>query len=351
MRIKIICPIFYLNITDASKTLFNEFFELKRMTDNSLEQYLGADFINEIGHIEFEMMKGRYHATGYIDVPDDSSLENIIYKISETFAQINKLVKTLWYVRDNSVQMGTIYAEYTRQGHSNAEYTYQAHKSYNSLTDTTFNATNFTVEEILDALNNAVKYTKKHEEENERRKELHQKQNANVKPKKVPPIPVPKPNKSILSTTDNVSTITRTTSVTEYNYRTRLDRAITFIDNARNTEFLPFKIAMYMCCLESLVSTSDKEISKTVGRRISMLLADSSLSKIIVDGYEVRSKLLHGDIFQNKHTNTITLQQLSKKVDDICRKAIILIIDKHSETFLSRENKKIETFFGDEIIR
>ena len=79
----------------------------------------------------------------------------------------------------------------------------------------------------------------------------------------------------------------------------RSGRALNFIESARVSLNVGFKIAHYISAFEALFSTSTSELSHKLSERVAFFLADQGYSRMEVfknvkAAYDVRSKFVHG---------------------------------------------------------
>ena len=124
---------------------------------------------------------------------------------------------------------------------------------------------------------------------------------------------------------ENAETSVSKANFINYNSHDRINRAWIFILKARSTSFLPDKIASYIAVLECLFTTSNEEVSHKVSERVAFYLGGTkdekaAIFKKVREGYSVRSKYLHGQQLEKKHSNRENLIIISNQLDDICAK-------------------------------
>lgn len=100
---------------------------------------------------------------------------------------------------------------------------------------------------------------------------------------------------------------------------TRQNRSLHHFMSARGSNSLEYKIANYCAGFESLLSTSQSELSHQLSERLAILLNNSKLSKIDIYKiskriYGIRSKVVHGGTVDTKD-----LEELSTYCDDFAR--------------------------------
>ena len=133
----------------------------------------------------------------------------------------------------------------------------------------------------------------------------------------------------------------------------RSGRALQFIDSARNSSNLGFKIAHYISAFEALFSTSPAELSHKLSEKVAFLLGAHGLSKIEVfqnmkSAYDMRSKLVHGASLSDNKINEMA--RLSICCDEYLRKIMQLLF---SEVDLKRKidvaQNKLDNYFEEMI--
>ena len=91
----------------------------------------------------------------------------------------------------------------------------------------------------------------------------------------------------------------------------RSGRAFQYIDLARTSPNIGFKIAHYISAFEALFSTSSAELSHKLSERVAFFLGNYGYNKRevyknIKEAYDVRSKLVHGDSLSSNKIEKIT---------------------------------------------
>ncbi len=108
----------------------------------------------------------------------------------------------------------------------------------------------------------------------------------------------------------------------------RSGRAFKYINSARNAPDIGFKIAHYMSAFEALFSTSSSELSHKLSERVAFFLSQHGFNrktvfKEIKSGYDIRSKLVHGDSVSNSSRENIV--HISKACDSYLRSIMKLL--------------------------
>lgn len=137
---------------------------------------------------------------------------------------------------------------------------------------------------------------------------------------------------------------------TDYNKNSRIERAVSFLSMARTNSFLPLKISLCMSFLECLFTTDRQEVTHKVCERVALYLGGSYEEKqlnynSIKAAYDIRSGFFHGQEIDKKRDSRIQLEEHSKKVDDILRKILKLVLFVDSEVF-NGPNEKRKDFFN-----
>jgi len=103
---------------------------------------------------------------------------------------------------------------------------------------------------------------------------------------------------------------------------TRSGRAMQYVDAARRTASLPFKIAHYCSAFETLFTTDAAELAHKLSERVAFFLGERGHDRLAVYGtiknaYAIRSKLVHGDTLKAKQIEE--LSSLSVQCDNYLR--------------------------------
>jgi len=126
---------------------------------------------------------------------------------------------------------------------------------------------------------------------------------------------------------------------TNYNEFNRIERAMLFLESARHTTFPLSKISSYMSMLECLFSTGDTEVSHKVSERVALYIGKNSndrykIFKTIKHAYTLRSRFVHGDAVDKKHSLQSQLKEISKEIDGLLRTIFTKVILEDSVMFL-----------------
>lgn len=128
---------------------------------------------------------------------------------------------------------------------------------------------------------------------------------------------------------------------TQYFEFNRIQRSLSLLSILRAVSFLPYKLSLYIPILESLFSPSDGELTFKVSQRVAFYIgSDMSEVKTIFEQvkrvYEIRSRYLHGQPFDNK-SKRLNFKEESKNMDDILRRVLKKVILFDSKLFLSKD--------------
>lgn len=129
----------------------------------------------------------------------------------------------------------------------------------------------------------------------------------------------------------------------------RLDRCLYFVASARGEVFLPFRIASFCSCLETLFLRDNEELKHRLCERVALFLETDSAARLrtyeaMGRCYNIRSKLVHGlDIKESIEQ----IRELSVMIDEFVRKAILLVFEHpdYREVIESRDDKAFSDFF------
>lgn len=118
----------------------------------------------------------------------------------------------------------------------------------------------------------------------------------------------------------------------------RLSRAMRFLQQARSADDLGLKIANYCSFFEATLSTTSSELSHQLSERVAFFLRSRpeerlALFKDIKKAYNVRSKIVHGDVLSQGTIDSLV--SISGSCDEAARQVMRKII----------ANEKLEKVF------
>lgn len=133
----------------------------------------------------------------------------------------------------------------------------------------------------------------------------------------------------------------------------RIMRFTYMLQACRSQPDFPSRIGLYCTLLETLLSTSNTELTHKLSERTAKLLGGDIEERLeiynaIIDAYSIRSSFVHGDIIEKRKLKDIGVQRnISKTLDDYLRKIIIKIFsDAELEKIYVKDNKKdLEQWF------
>lgn len=131
------------------------------------------------------------------------------------------------------------------------------------------------------------------------------------------------------------------------------NRALRYLQIARNESFIPSKIASYISILETLFAISDSNTYKTP-ERASLFVGNSledkqKIFKLTKDAYDVRSSYVHGSDIYRKHNKV--LEKISQDLDGIIRKVMLKFFLDHSElNYTGDDSTKVNKYFIDLVL-
>jgi hypothetical protein len=288
----------------------------------------------DIGYINFELNSQKFKMEIgrllFEDINKSSFLfrfieQNNIDSTKEFDAFIHtgrSFITFLWFVKDNCVSEGfNYYYEQLDKSKAEAQYKILLTDKSVSMSSGDFKQTNFSFDEIIEAINY-------HNIHGEKRKGI-------------------KKEKDVLSyNVGNEVTLAHKIYVNK-NDTNRIDRAFLFLAEARTTYYLPFKISLYVVVFECLFTTGNTEVTHKVSERASFYIGGSALQKaenykIVKSAYDLRSKYFHGQQLDSKHNNHEKQIILSKEVDELLRQVFRKVITEDYDRFL--DNKNLENW-------
>lgn len=131
-----------------------------------------------------------------------------------------------------------------------------------------------------------------------------------------------------------------------YNNTNCIERALTFLLTARATYNLIYKIGYYMPIFECLFTTDSHEITTKLAYRTAFYISDDKeerkdIFKTISEAYNIRSKFLHGQVFDSKANITEeNLTKISTKIDGLLRRVLKKIITTDLDNFKAQKHDR-----------
>lgn len=128
----------------------------------------------------------------------------------------------------------------------------------------------------------------------------------------------------------------------------RLSRALYFLQGARASNDLPGKIANYCTSFETLVSTNSTELAHQVAERVAVLIGNDPSDSLDIyrnlkRAYATRSKLVHGD---NLTANNQRYMNESMLCDDYLRRLLTIVIsDTEVNQGIEQKSQDVDAFF------
>jgi hypothetical protein len=130
----------------------------------------------------------------------------------------------------------------------------------------------------------------------------------------------------------------------------RSGRAVQYVDAARKTASLPFKIAQYCSAIETLFTTESTELSHKLSERVAFFLGEPGYDRwavfsTIKNAYNIRSKLVHGDTLKTKQIEE--LSALGLQCDNYLRFILNCIFDSvELKKVFDSDPRAIEGYFS-----
>jgi len=148
-----------------------------------------------------------------------------------------------------------------------------------------------------------------------------------------------------IALTDDARWFANGISASEYG-STRTSRFISFINLARASDDLGIKVANYVTALEALLASSGGEIRHQLSERVSVILGGPDrlgTYKQMQDMYDIRSRILHGDVAPKK----IDITRTSCNAHDICRKVYLFAVEniEFNTIILSKNQGDLKQYF------
>lgn len=128
----------------------------------------------------------------------------------------------------------------------------------------------------------------------------------------------------------------------------RLSRAMRFLQQARSADDIGLKIANYCSFFEAALSTTSSELSHQLSERVAFFLRSNpddrlALFKCIKRAYNVRSKIVHGDILPQATIDA--LGDISGSCDEAARQVTRnIIVNKELEKVFNATNDVLDSY-------
>jgi hypothetical protein len=278
------------------------------------EEFYTPDFIQRFGTFGVEKKKELVFAKSWfkpesVSAETPSASEAIFLDIQ----QVSSFMTFLWLVKDNAAYVTGSHSIYTNPG---IEYISMSAGSHVWDRNGKGETVSFSEDEISDAVQVALKY-------------------RTLMTKKASTFSDYGLGKDVKTAVFGIS------PTYKHNENSSLDRALIFLQSARASSHLPYRIALYMPILECLLSHDAQEVSHKVCERAAFYLRDSAsdrkcLYRDLRTGYAIRSKYLHGATFEKKHLNNGEPERLAMLLDDVVREILRKAILHDSELFIEK---------------
>gem|GEM_PF-6921585 len=278
-----------------------------RLSNNSkqVQTLFASPFKNVIGSLEYEQLhKAPYfYANGALENDIVFEDDNVgLEKLSDFIKRVQVFTNVLWLVKDHSINTEMCFIEYQRDKQNDKEVKW----SSNSRTSIYLNShckrvdTIFSINEIKKGLDYF----------------------------------------STLS--EDVDSFKDENNQTTYKAK-RVERMFYFLQAARNQSYIPNRISVFVTLLETLLSTTNIEVTHKLKERMAWLLGDSfeqrkEIFKTMGDIYSVRSANVHGNKMPKKGDSTEKLEVLSQKIEEYTRQLIIKILTEKEIKAIYDEN-------------
>lgn len=313
-KLKIIGSINYFNI--KSHIPFIVHLHNGLAISNNIERlhyYFGTEkFVADIGILSFQAL----HLQPYIFAEIEENFETKPpHAITSIYIEaILFMLNSLWFVKDNSVNLINLHA-YPED--ENIERHQRTSDRYFSNSLGQYEETNWSEDEILDAMQFVpilYELQKKYDENNPKWENINFEMGIRTSGK----------NELIFKITD------------------RILKAYMFLTLARTTDFFPQKLCFYVAVFETLFASDGNEIAFKLSLQAAKYLGGESdvIQKnftIIKTAYNIRSRFIHGGFIAKKDSKE-KLLSLSMDMDYLTRQLFRKVILNDIDTFSKNEN-------------
>ena len=271
---------------------------------NIIKSIITSDLIEIIGYIEYNSLINAQTIIYYNYTKEDLETfhtDNQLIILNLILIWIDDVLKNIWLYSDNCISCDTAFLVNEFQANS-LRFSYNLYSSDNNFFNLTLNKTE--LNKVITDHNAIETY-------------FHSKDSS------------------------------LTFSMLEKNF-SRIARSLIFIKQAREARNTAYKIANYCSALETIFSTDSTELTHKLSERVSFFLKNEfpkiDTFKTLKTAYGIRSKLIHGDILNNKQIDEINT--ISKKTDDILRLSMNKIIwNEELRNIFDSKNEIIEKYF------
>lgn len=324
MEVRIISQVLFLSFDESQDYSFLDY-TLKKISDSQeIKNFYGENSLHYFGKIYLDASLNIGLFTGDFQFETISEIHRTAQR---THMLISSILNFAWLIKDNSFT--AIDTGYNIKNH-------EAYHVSRSEKKTLSSGETRNVSMTLQEWNKAIEYLNIYSIES-------------AKPK----IPI-----EDIKTPVGYSVTPSAASQVDYNLFNRLNRSISFLNQARSTSFLPSKISNYILLAECLFSADDsKEISHKIAQRIANYIGDSisdkkEIFKLIKKAYDVRSRYLHGQTLSTGSKTNDVLRDISFQLDSVMRRVMCKVFTE-PQKFTKLDNKALsewldENMFGKE---
>lgn len=328
MVAKILWDIKYLSFVGDARLSINDFVITN---DNSLrDHFYTDDVLFHLGDITKNYSKKDNPAFAYsefdIDVNDKSLIDikkELAHISREKLVYLKTFLSFLWFVKDNSIGILNAIIFIPEIKGCVLENTIKSlHVNCVGKSETVW----FTQSETLRAKDIYLKFT-------EINKSPTWDKNA---PMNLPPI-----NWNLNDEGKPSFALDNQAYMVQYSEFNCIERALVFLNTARKTDYLVYKIAYYMPIFECLFTTDKAAVTHKVCERLAIYLEEDrdkriELYNFMENVYNIRSTFLHGQKFSAADIKSDQLIPISTRMDELVRSAFLMIILYDSDNFIGK---------------
>ncbi|SDT52070.1 hypothetical protein SAMN05216490_3855 [Mucilaginibacter mallensis] len=316
-NVHIIYEQFHL-LTDKNLA-YNKESILRRLVDQTFADQMGITSVTELLNSSLWCLE--------LPISENDEMPNLLDFGALMCDVINQLNTSLWFIRDNNVNIKACYIRINDTEKTNqSNCTVLRPALLSNTVNRQINDITFTTEEWSRAADIAMKINElmKHNSEN----------------------PSPENHLDLPEANYNANLFIGNAGHFDYHQTNRIERAFKFIHSARTTMDTLLKIALYINAYECLFTTDSNEISHKIAERVAYYAATDQEQrrktyKLMKEAYTVRSNYFHGKASDKKQT-LAKLIDLLERLDTLTRQVLTKAIIQDAEIFLAKD---IEPYF------
>jgi len=257
---------------------------------SAFEKYMTPVFVAVTGRLDSDFIrKSRTAIFGVEELPEEANIQE--YLVAK-MVKLSTLLRSLWLIKDNSVNHDVVFAAYTRSGVDHVDSNHW--RTRTSAASGQHSSVTFTRKELAQA-------------------------------------------RRLFRERFEPAGVVKAGSASTIQVVGRFERVFYFIDGARKEADLSLKITNYCSALESAFATQSAELTHVLSERVAVFLEDHpgprlELYRDIKKAYGIRSVVVHGG--GHKPSKLDDLLSSSIKLDDVLRRVVMALLSSPIQRIL-----------------